>query len=64
MKNFAGCVALIEVFPCIGFSFEFLDPAVLVHHSPTPESDKPAVNGLAYSGWVLKFVSHDARHYS
>ena len=64
MNNLAGRVAAFEVFPGIVFSFEFLDPAIFEHYSPTPKSDKPAVNGLVYSGWVLKFVSHDAPHCS
>ena len=64
MDNLASLVAAIKVFPGVMFSCEFLDPAVLEHHSPTPKSDKPAVNGLVYSGWALKFVSHDARHCS
>lgn len=64
MDNPANLVALIEVFPGIVFSFEFLDPAIFEHHSPTPKSDKPAINGRLHSGWVLKFVSHDAPHCS
>ena len=52
MNNLAGCVAAIEKFPCIAFSFEFLDSAIFEHHSPTPKSDKPAVNGLVYSGFL------------
>ena len=62
MDNPANLVAAFEVFPGIVFSYEFLDSAIFEHHSPTPKSDKPAVNGLVYSGWVLKFVSHDAHH--
>jgi hypothetical protein len=49
MNNLAGRIAASEVVPGVGFSFEFLDAAVLAHHFPVPESDKPATGGVFYS---------------
>jgi hypothetical protein len=49
MNNLAGRIAASEVVPGVGLSFEFLDAAVLAHHFPVPESDKPATGGVFYS---------------
>jgi hypothetical protein len=61
MYDFAGCIAASEILPGIVFSFEHFDSAVLIHHLPAPEGDKPAVCGSVHSvAWVFNFVCHDA----
>ena len=61
MNNLSGRIAASEVLSGIGFSFEFFDSAVRIHHLPAPEGDKPAIGRLIYSiVWTLYFASHEA----
>lgn len=60
MYDFTRQIAAGEKFPSLVFSFEPLDPPVLVHHSPVPERVKLAiVSGVDSVIRIFCFVSHD-----